>query len=219
MSDDPRYRMAVDYGRASVPPRSSALRFGIRAMLAITAICGLQFALMNYLGILPGLGVGLVVSMLSLTVVLFVGLVWGDSATAERRFDDLIVRLTLAVTLLFVGTMLAGGGVVAVQVARQAYIARGLHKDLGFRHRTEYVVDGHQARRMLVVSAVEAGSLCERAGMVSGDIIVTELSPSDYLEMLEQNRGTTVTVTLAPLPASRHLQKATYRAAEIALPY
>ena len=36
---------------------------------------------------------------------------------------------------------------------------------------------------------------------------------------LEQNRGTTVTVTLAPLPASRHLQKATFRAAEIALPY
>ena len=43
----------------SEPPDAPRFRFGLRAMLALVAICGLQFALMSYLGSFWGLLVGL----------------------------------------------------------------------------------------------------------------------------------------------------------------
>ena len=79
-------------------------------------VCSVQFALMSYLGVLSGLFVGTVVCFAVFAVVMFVGIVIGNrDGQLTRKLDAIVIRLVLAIVILCIGTMFAGGGVLGYQ--------------------------------------------------------------------------------------------------------
>lgn len=176
------------------PPVGSPLRFGLRTLMAITAVASLQFALMSYLGVFVGLLTGCAVCLVGFSLVLLVGMALHHPAQANhvRKLDRVVVWLMLAFVAIVIGTMLAGGGTIVVQVIEQGRDEAWLRTQVGLSVRPVDVSTGTDGQSVLEVVAVFPNSPADAAGVKRGDYLVNFESTGDLLEDLERSRGKTL---------------------------
>ncbi len=189
------------------------IRFGIRGAFAIMALCSLQFAIISYFGPLMGLAAGIGVCFLTVAGLMVVAFAGKRNESLMGRLDKLAIQLTVAITLLLVTMVIAGGGKVAVTQYSAFSHAWQLQREMGFTAQTRIVLDDGRGRRAIVITDVLAGSKFAQAGFLSGDVVLPdELPPGEFYEFIENNRGSEVTINVATGGASNPLEACTTRA-------
>jgi hypothetical protein len=180
------------------------LRFGLKALIALTAVCAVQFALMFYVGTLTGLIFTALLCAGMLVALLLASFVIPQQAYQPwaGRFDQFAIRLVLAIVLLLIGAAFSGGGILMYNHVQSLRLTYRIKSDLGFSAKVDRIWDKNPAgsdaiRTAIVVTSVRTGSPFHQAGFEEDDVILTDLTPQEYYEMLEENRGSTITVTVA----------------------
>jgi hypothetical protein len=149
---------------------------------------------MSYLGVFVGLLVGGAICLVGFSLVLLIGMLIQHSAQANhvRLLDGLIVWLMLAFVAIVVGTMLAGGGAIVVQVIERGQSEAWLRTQVGLSVQQTPVSMGSDSRMVLEIIAVFPGSPADAAELKRGDYLVTFESTGDLLRVLQNHRGKTL---------------------------
>lgn len=202
-----------------VRPGPSPWQFGLKALLGLMAVCCVQFALMSYVGVAWGFGVGLGVCLAALAVMMFIAVcLIGSRSPLMEKLDYYGIRLVLAIGVLFLGTLFAGGGTAAWYVASEMQLAVLLETDLGIRTRSLQVYDTKGTYNALYVMAVSSGGVADRAGIRKGEVIYFDETQSSFYHRLADNRGKPVDVNVAIGASSGSLDSCPKRAVTITLP-
>lgn len=226
MSDDP---LAADDCMTSeeqpvlaraVTAAPSPLRFGLKAMLVFMAICSVQFALMNYLGILLGLILGVVACGFVLTLLIVAAIAFHNRHGTPwmDRLDQLAIRATIALVLLIIGTMFAGGGVVVYDQLAKHYLTKRLEQKLGFNATWSFSIGSNSQNQVMVVKSVSAGGAFEKAGFRKDDIIVSDRPPLELVRWLHDSRGQTVHISVVAGPTIKPLADCPQRQLSLTIP-
>lgn len=204
----------------SEPQDAPRFRFGLRAMLALVAICGLQFALMSYLGSFWGLlsGLGLCWVLLGVLLVMAMVLHRRKHQPFMNHLNRWAIPVTLAIVILSVSVMGAGGGWAVYDVMTRVRMESRLKDDLGFRSTRTYVIRDAVMVDAILVRSVTRGGPFESAGVKKGDVIIVEGSANDFFEILEENRGGTVTITVAADAQYQDVKNCVARQVEVPVP-
>jgi hypothetical protein len=192
-----------------VPATPPPWQFGMRAVLALMVVCSVQFALMNWFGVIGGLLLSIAICFLSFSAIFLVAvlLVRGNSVWLDR-LDQIGIRLVLAMLVLILGTVLAGGGKVAVDQVSSIIIRRSMQADLGFVTERVYVVDNSEAVFALEVTGVTSGGVADKAGLHEHDVIlVPDGSISRFFQDLNKQRGKDFDINIAGAAANQPLEK------------
>lgn len=199
---------------------SSPFRFGLKTLFALVTICGVQFALITHLGAFLGLLIGIAVCIMGLLILIFTGMLFAGSHSGKAidRMDQLAIRLTVAVVVLFVGSILAGGGSLVYKQVGKYYLAAKIKKDLGFTFRRQYAQLDDEMVRVIVVTSVKPGGAFEKAGFRRQDIIVSSTPPYELLKEYDENRGQTVNVAVVSGPTLQSLDKCAQRNLSLGIP-
>lgn len=175
--------------------RPHPFRFGTRAVFVLMAACGAQFALVFYLGALPGLLLGTATCMVVIGCLVVAAMVLHPRGKSRAMdvMDQLAIRLTLAVVILLLAVIVAGGGSLAWAEAVKIRRNATLQQDLGFTAQRQ--VFGRSGRK-LAVDSIAPGKPFDQAGVLKGDEIVLAEDVDAFYEMLEASRGGEVTLTV-----------------------
>jgi len=181
----------------------------MRAMIALMAVCSVQFALMNWFGVINGLLLAIALCFLAFSGVFVVAvlLVRGNSVWLER-LDIIGIRLVIAMVVLIIGTVLAGGGKVGIDQVTRIVIRRAMQKDLGLSTERVYVIENNNPLFALEVANVKSGGVADRAGLRKTDVILVQDGEIEnfYLE-LNRLRGKEVDLNVAGKAANQPLEK------------
>lgn len=199
---------------------SQPLRFGLTGLLILITICAAQFALMNYLGPYVGVATGLAVGMALLGGLLVVAILFGRHRNAAlwQRLDTLAIRTTLAICLLGLGTLFAGGGYFAYVLISETYTQYRMQQQIGIRVQTIEVLENNELRPCLHVTTVVPGSNSDFAGFQEDDVIVLQGTRAEFFAMLQENRGKSVNVTVAPDARNQSLDTCPQIVRELVVP-
>ncbi len=202
-----------------IPPGPSPWQFGLRALLGLMAVCCVQFALMSYLTVAGGFAVGLSVCVSAFAVMMLVAACQiGHRSPLLERLDFYGIRLVMAMSVLFLGTLFAGGGTAAWYVASEMQLAVTLETDLGLRTRSIPVVDKKETYNALYIMTVTSGGIADRAGIRKGEVIYFDETQSAFYHRLAENRGRPIDINVAVGAASSSLDICPKRAVTITLP-
>lgn len=203
-----------------VPPPPSPWRFGLRAIFGLMAVCSVQFAVMSYLGVLTGFVLGTLACAAMFGVLLVAGIVLpGKDSRLLPTLDLLVVRIMLALVVLMLGTILAGGGTAAYYAAIRVKNETFLKRDLGLSLQEEMFLDRGQIAWGLRITAVQAGSVAHKAGLQQGEVIVVSGTIDEFYEILQTNRGKDVDVNVASgVSPGLSLQNCPQRSVTLAVP-
>jgi hypothetical protein len=163
------------------------------------AACGLQCALVFYLGALLGLLIGAATCLVVLGGLVVAAMVYHPQG-ASRAYDvmdQLAIRLTLAAVILLMAMIVAGGGSFAWAEAVKIRRNTALQEDLGFTASSERFGGTFQN---VTIGSIAPGKPFDQAGVLKGDVILLRkegLSVDEFYTMLEANRGGQVTLTVA----------------------
>lgn len=206
--------------RPSPIERPTPLRFGLRGMFLVMAMCGAQFALVARMGVLVGCAAGLAICLAVVTGLLAAGIYRACRLGLGKsdKLDALAIRAVVGVTVLFNAMMLSGGAAVVYREYAALQLARRVADDLGFSFLTLPVVKNSRVVRAIRVTGIEPGGEFDRAGVQVGDVIDAQLSPNEYFAMLDRNRGSEVDVTLAAGADLQPLEKCSRRTVTIVAP-
>lgn len=167
LASDPNAIVEAEIVRPAPP-----LRFGLRELMIVTALCSVQFAVMNYLGVLVGFAVGGAVCLVGMTAAMLAGL-WIGNTDRElfSRLDRLVIRLVLALTAIAVSGGLSGGGILLLKQLEPLRHAWWLERQLGLKTErgVAWLKDG--VVEVLVVKTVSPGLPADQAGLKVGDQI------------------------------------------------
>ena len=202
-----------------IPPGPSPWQFGLRALLGLMAVCCVQFALMRYLTVAGGFAVGLSVCVSAFAVMMLVAACQiGRRSPLLERLDFYGIRLVMAMSVLFLGTLFAGGGTAAWYVASEMQLAVTLETDLGLRTRSIEVADKKGKYNALYIMTVTSGGIADRAGLRKGEVIYFDETQSSFYHRLADNRGKPVDLNVAVGAASSPLDICPTRAVTMTLP-
>lgn len=195
-------------------------RFGLQALMLLMAICGVQFALMSYLGILNGLLVGLATCFFVLSGLMAAAIIFwrGPGTPLMHRLDQLAIRLVVGIVLLALGSFFAGGGMAIYKEVAQWRKAARLQKELGFAADERYIVNRNDVQRGLVVKSVSLGGAFDVAGASPGDVVLCEKGSPRFYEMIEENRGREVSITVAAGADMQPVEKCVARRLDVIVP-
>ena len=191
-----------------VPQSSPPSRFGMRGLLALTAVCSVQFAFMNWFGVFAGLLLAITLCFLAFAGVFLVAvlIVRGDSIWLER-LDQVGIRLIVAMVALIIASVLAGGGKIGVDAVADILIRRTMQSELGFHTERVYVLDQNIPLFALEVKKVESGGLADKAGLRQGDVIwVQDGRVEKFFHELIKQRGKDVSINVAGKAAHQPLE-------------
>jgi hypothetical protein len=183
-------------------------RFRLRDMLAFVTLCGLQFAIINWIGPMFGVLVGLGIAMIIFTAVFLRQLASGigevaayrDGRTAEppvfRKTEQRkLVLLALAAYFMAAAALVTGGGIVISTFVSDWLVRREMANRCGFSYRVLSVQDSKGKWVELVdINSVTPDGAFRQAGIRKGDVIYTEDMGKFFRETLYANRGKTVTL-------------------------
>lgn len=226
MSDNP-YTAAPPSGPAPqepvvatvVPPAPSPWQFGLRAMLGMMAVCCLQFAVMSYVGVFGGFIIGMSVCIIAFASMMLAAVfLIGRRSPLMEKLDFYGIRLVLAITVLFLGTLFAGGGTAAWYVATEMQLAVTLETELGLRTRSIQVYDKAGLHNALMIMTVSSGGIADLAGLRTGEVIYFDETQSDFYRRLDENRGQSVDVNVAIGAGSASLDSCPKRSVALAIP-
>jgi hypothetical protein len=202
-----------------VPPPPSPWRFGLRAMFGLMFVCCVQFAAMNYLGVLLGLVAGMAVCFLAFSVLVLAGMVMsGNRSQLMAHLDTLVVGLMVAIVILFLGSVLAGGGTAAWQVYGRIQRERDVEKRLGFSLSQIQVVHNNRVISALQITAIEDGGIAHKAGLLKDEVIVVESTIDEFFKLLNEQRGKDVDVNVATGAAAKQVQNCPQRSVTLSVP-
>jgi len=187
---------------------TTGYRFGLRELLAFITLCGLQFAIIRWIGPLFGVLVGLGIAILIFSATFLGQLYQGISETLaylhgktesppEFRVTDQrkLILLGAAAWLMAASALLTGGGVVISKFANEWLIRREMARKCGFQFmvlRTPLSQGGRI--EVIDVQAVTPDGPFDKAGIRKGDVIYTENASKFFRETLYANRGKQVTL-------------------------
>jgi hypothetical protein len=223
---DAGHALAVSAGQAEEPvtaeivaPPPSPWRFGMKALLALMAVCSVQFAMMSYAGVLAGLLIGVAVCFGAFTILTIVGIVLsGRSARLLSHFDQILVRLMVALVILAFGTIIAGGGTAAYETVARRYRHSAVERELGVSLSEVMLTSNNTAVWGLKVTGVRSGSIADLAGLRSGEVIVVEGRIQEFYDLVETNRGKQIDVNVATGLVTQSLQNCPQRSVTLAVP-
>lgn len=203
-----------------VSPPLSPLRFGLRTLFAVMAVCGVQFALMSYVGVLQGFVLGTLACFAAFSAIFCVGLALPACGGTRylSRLDQWIVWLMMALVALVFGTTLAGGGAILLYVLVSLRTEAWVRAQVGLSLRPMYVLEGGEPYLSQEVIAVFPASAAARAGLRRGDVIVWDGEHSNFHEMLDKNRGQDVELTVAAASRSLVLPPTSKRTVILSVP-
>ncbi len=202
-----------------VPPAPSPWQFGLKTLLGLMVVCSVQFALMSYLTVFGGLVAAIVICFAALGVLLLWAVLFVRSrSTLMERLDFVGIRLVVGITVLMVGTILAGGGAAVAYTVGRMWTAMELEKDLGMRTLRTQVWDGKRPYNALKIVFVLPGSDALKAGLSSGEVIVIDGTIDDFYEQLEQKRGKTFSINVAANPVAGSIEKSPPRSVTLMVP-
>jgi hypothetical protein len=199
--------------------RPHPLRFGIKAMFGLIVLCSLQFALVRWLGPIFGIALGGIACLAAFTALLAVSIVYRprDNSRVLDYMDQLAIRLTLAVFVLFVAFVAAGGGALVWQQVTREWRDQALRNELGFTAAKEHAWVGDRMYSALVIESVEPGKPFDRAGLRQNDAVLFEPG-LDVYERFEENRGQEMTLNVAPVPPGLLNTSAPIQTANVKIP-
>ena len=204
---------------AEIVDRPRPVQFGLRTLLLLMAVCSVQFAVMSYAGVLPGIALGLLLACAGFAGVFLVGILPGLFAVQQvRQLDRLIVWLMVAILTLFFGTMLAGGGLAAWTTAVQINNEAWLERSIGAGLAREVRVDNNDIRQVLVITSIRAGSPADQAGLKTGEVLVMDTTIEQFYRFLQGNRGSDVELTIAVCGPGQQLDAAPQRTVTLSVP-
>jgi hypothetical protein len=202
-----------------VPLAPSPWQFGLKALLGLMAVCCVQFALMRYLTVVGGFALGLALCVAALAVMMFVAVcLAGRRSPLLAKLDYVGIRLVLAITILFLGTLFAGGGTTAWYVAGEMQLAILLETDLGIRTRSIQVYDSKSSHNALLIMTVTSGGVGDLAGLRRGEVIYFDETQSGFYRRLAESRGQPTDINVAIGATSGSLDNCPKRAVTITLP-
>jgi hypothetical protein len=202
-----------------VPPPPSPWRFGLRAMFALMFVCSVQFAAMNYLGVLWGLLAGMFVCFIAFSAVVLAGMVMtGNRTQLLAHMDTLVVRLMLAIVVLFLGSILAGGGTAAWQVYGRIRRERDVEQRLGFTLTQVQVVRDSHVEAALQITSVEDGGVAHAAGLAKDEVILVDGTMDEFITRLHESRGKDVDVNIATGALAKPVQNCPQRPVTLSVP-
>ena len=172
-------------------------RFGIGSIFVCMFVFSIQFALVANWGLLGGCLLAPALIMVGMAALAIVELIpsRGNRTRREReRFSSLVTyRFGLYLVLLLVSGYMIGG---AQLVYRDFFLKRRVKRALGFNYHTSSVWHDGQIHELIVIDSLVPGKPMHLAGFQKGDAIVSELSEHQFVTMLDESRGQTVTVTI-----------------------
>jgi hypothetical protein len=173
------------------------IRFGLRELMVVTALCSVQFAVMNYLGVLAGFAIGGVVCLAGMTAAMAAGLWVGRSDRALfSRLDRLVIRFVLALTAIAVSGGLSGGGILLVKQLEPLRQAWWLERHLGLKTERGIAWLEEAAVEVLIVKSVAPGRPADQAGVKAGDQIRPLPTTNAFYQNLYDRRGQEADITL-----------------------
>src|SRR5687768_4760139 len=173
-----------------VAPAPSPWQFGLKTLLGLMVVCSVQFALMSYFTVFGGLVAAMVFCFLALAILLLWAVLFVRSrSTLMERLDFIGIRLVVGITVLLIGTVLAGGGTAVLYGVTELRTAMALESDIGIRTLRTDVWDSKSSRRALRIVMVVPGSNADKAGLKIGEVILLEETVSEFYQRLEENRG------------------------------
>ncbi len=200
-------------------PRS--FRFGLRELILLITLCGVQFALMYYFGPLIGLLIGLGVCCIGLValIVASIPLRHRHATPLMERMDLLAIRLTVTILLLICGSVIAGVGSLIYYTLADLQAKHDLEKRWGCDYNIRLVnKTNEEVVNVIHVTAVTPGGAFAQAGFQPDDVIVSDLAPRDFINMLEENRGRQVAVTVASAGTTKPLEQCATRELTLDVP-
>lgn len=202
-----------------VPPPPSPWRFGLKALLGLMAVCSVQFAAMNYLGVLAGFAAGVVVCFAAFSSIILVGpFLTGERARLLPQLDVVIVRLMLAIVILIVGSILAGGGTAAWHVLARIQTERLVEQKLGLSLRAVMIDYKQRSVTGLLIDGITNGGVAHQAGLQTNDVILIDGTVAEYIEWLYANRGKEVPINVAAGALSKSVESCPQRTVPIVVP-
>jgi hypothetical protein len=203
----------------SALPAPSPWRFGLKALFGMIAVASVQFAAMNYLGVLGGLVLGMMVCAAAFTLILLIGLVMtGERARVLPQLDAIIVRLMLALVVLIAGTMLAGGGLAVWEAAARIRLERSIESRLGMTVDEVPLVHGTDVVWGLAITGLSAGKPAHAAGLTTSDVILVSGTADELLARLDQDRGKSIDLNIATGATTQSVQNCPQRSVTIDIP-
>jgi hypothetical protein len=205
--------------RVSAAPAPSPWRFGLKALFGMMAVASVQFAAMNYFGVLGGLVLGMVLCATAFTLILLVGIVMtGEWARVLPQLDALIVRLMLALVVLITGTMLAGGGLAVWETVARIRLERSIESRLGMTVDEVPLVHGTEVVWGLAITGLSAGKPAHAAGLTTSDVILLSGTADELLARLDRERGKSIDLNIATGATSQSVQNCPQRSVTIDIP-
>ena len=195
---------------ATIVPRApSPWQFGLKSLLGLMAVCGVQFALMRYLTILGGLAAAVGICFLALAVLLVWAVLFVRSRSAlMEKLDFVGIRLVVAITVLMIGTIIAASGTAVYGSVAQMWMAMDLEQDLGIRTMRTEVYDSKRSYRALKVLFVYPGSAAQKVGIKRNEVIVIADGTIDqFYENMQGKRGQLFPISVAPPPVAGSIEK------------
>lgn len=205
------------------PPaeQTHPFRFGLRALITATGICGVQFALMRYFGTLLGLAIGLAICMVVLAGLLIVGVRYRKchASSVSDHIDQLAIRLVLGISLIFCSMIITGGGLGVYYVLAEIYTRSRIQNELGFTCEMKEINESETDAIVVIhITSISPGSPFDRAGAFVDDVILTELSTKDFLAKLDEHHGEQFDITVASGALSRPLDACEKRVVTLDIP-
>lgn len=181
-----------------VPPAPSPWRFGLRALIVLMVICSLQFALMSYLTVLGGLIVGGLLCFAAFTAIVLFGMIPTRQSTRWLpHLDQLVVRLMLAMVLIFVGSIIAGGGTAAYHAYARIKTEALLEQDLGLSLKPTMVNSQSSVTWGLHITNVKDGGVAHQAGLQKDEVIIVSGTVDEFFQRLNESRGKDMDINVA----------------------
>lgn len=114
-------------------------------------------------------------------------------------------RRTIVILCSLVAPFALASIILLVRIQAEAFywgVYRGLplEKDLGFSHGSPYVKigDSRWGTEVMTLEDIKPGGVFDQAGVKEGDILLDDLSITEFFRMLERSRGKTVTIKVVP---------------------
>lgn len=202
-----------------VAPAPSPWQFGLKTLLGLMVVCSVQFALMSYFTVFGGLVAAMVFCFVALAILLLWAVLFVRSrSTLMERLDFIGIRLVVGITVLLIGTVLAGGGTAVLYGVTELQTAMALESDIGIRTLRTEVWDSKGTRRALRIVMVVPGGNASKAGLAIGEVILVDGTVTQFYENLEKNRGGAFSINVTTSPVGGSIEGNPRRSVTIAVP-
>ena len=174
---------------------------------------------MNYLGILAGFAAGVAVCFAAFTAIIVAGpFLTGQRARFLPQLDVVIVRLMLAIVILIIGSILAGGGTAAWYVVARIQTERLVEQKLGLSMKPVMIDYNQRSETGLLIDGITSGGVAHQAGLQTNDVILFEGTVAEYIETLYANRGKEVNINVATGALSKSVESCPQRTVTVVVP-